>query len=472
MQSIKSRLAIGYGSMALLLVIVVIITLVQIGQILVLGVDVLVHKQPSRLHLQKLTHGISESNVATQSYLLTADAVFKTRRDEVWEKEVYPARDSINNLIATWENPENVIEYEKILQLSDRINLAQKAVIDKASFEDSAPNLSLYGYADITGDTIIGVESLQTWINQELSKSGGSGNNNGQLFRTELQALNQELQQKANGLYAALKMEAEEVADEIYAERLSFIIVEAIIVVGSILLCFLLFRFVLGKVMASIAVVKKEVKILSAGNIPEEREKTNDELNVVLQEIDSLSKNLADVKRFALEVGKGSFDNDITVFNNEGDIGSSLAEMRDSLKKVSEEAKIRNWSNKGFAEFGDILRKYSSDLNGLSTEVITYMVNYLGANQGSLFILDENDSGQEVLELKATYAYDRQKFIEKRIEKGQGLVGQAFIERESIYLKEIPANYITITSGLGKAVPNTIFIAPLIVNEEIYGVIE
>lgn len=152
-------------------------------------------------------------------------------------------------------------------------------------------------------------------------------------------------------------------------------------------------------------------------------------------------------------MGKGSFDSDISVFNNEGDIGTSLAEMRDSLKNVSEEARIRNWTNKGSAEFGDILRKYNNNIGELSDHVITFMVNYLNANQGSIFIVDEDENGTEALRLTATYAYDRKKFIEKTILPGQGLVGQVYLEKQSIYMKELPENYITITSGLGKATP-------------------
>ncbi len=44
--------------------------------------------------------------------------------------------------------------------------------------------------------------------------------------------------------------------------------------------------------------------------------------------------------------------------------------------------------------------------------------------------------------------------------------------RKTIFLTEIPGNYITITSGLGKAVPTSIVIVPLKHNDNIMGVIE
>lgn len=472
LHSIKSRLAIGYGSMAILLVVVVIITLVQIGQIFVLGVDVLTNKQPSRLHLQKLTQGVSESNVAIQTYLLTGEDTYLKTSESLWKSQILAAKDSLDSLLHTWQNPENLIEYEKLIRLSERIKRVQNTVASEAQFSNAGPNISLYNYSELTGDTIVGVDQLESWINQTIREESSSTPDNGILFTKQIQPLYEELLIVSNNLYNSLEEESEAIADKIYKKRTSFILVESIILLGSILLCLLLFRFVLKKITNSINMVKAEVETLSAGNIPDERRNSNDELDIVLEELDSLSKNLADVKSFALEVGKGSFDNDITVFNNEGEIGRSLAEMRDSLKKVSEEAKIRNWNNKGFAEFGDILRKHSNDLSSLADEVITYMVNYLGANQGSLFILEENADNKEVLQLKATYAYDRKKFLEKSIEKGQGLVGQVYLEEQSIYLKEIPSDYVTITSGLGKATPTTIFIAPLIVNQEVYGVIE
>lgn len=463
---------IGYGSMALLIVIVVIITLSQIGKIMMMGNDVLENKQPSRIYVNAFKSGIRHSNVNLQDYLLSGNDHLKKEIEEIWEKEIQSARDSIDSLKSSWENPENIILYEKLSRLGNRIRLKQKEVMNNAQFGGGDISLSLNDYPGLESDTIFDSNDLQNWIDEELENQSSNNNPNGNLYSENLKELSDEFDEKASLLYANIEEESWDVAEKIYNARDRFVIVESVIIIISILLCFILYRFARRQFKSSINTLQDEVKILSEGNIPETRANTNDEFDIILEEIHTLSENLSNVKNFALEVGKGSFDSDISVFNNQGDIGSSLAEMRESLKNVSEEARIRNWTNKGSAEFGDILRKYNKNISELSEHVITYMVKYLSANQGSIFIVDEDENGEEVLHLTATYAYDRKKFLEKTIQPGQGLVGQVYLEKQSIYLKELPENYISITSGLGKATPKSIFIVPLIANETVYGVIE
>lgn len=62
--------------------------------------------------------------------------------------------------------------------------------------------------------------------------------------------------------------------------------------------------------------------------------------------------------------------------------------------------------------------------------------------------------------------------MKKQIFSGEGLVGRAFQEGETIFLTDIPEDYIKIKSGLGENKPKNLLIVPLKVNEEINGIIE
>ncbi len=142
----------------------------------------------------------------------------------------------------------------------------------------------------------------------------------------------------------------------------------------------------------------------------------------------------------------------------------------DQLKSSQEMERKRQWAAEGLAEATKILRQYD-DITQLYDHLISYIVHYIGANQGGLFIVEE-EGGDHILQLKACYAYERKKYIQKRLEIGEGLVGQAYLEKEPIYMTEIPENFANITSGLGKASPRNLLIVPLITNENIEGVIE
>lgn len=89
-----------------------------------------------------------------------------------------------------------------------------------------------------------------------------------------------------------------------------------------------------------------------------------------------------------------------------------------------------------------------------------------------MFILENEGTEQEHLKMIACYAYNRKKFLQKQILAGEGLVGQCFLEKETIFMKEIPADYVNITSGLGEATPRSILITPLLINEKVFGVVE
>ena len=72
----------------------------------------------------------------------------------------------------------------------------------------------------------------------------------------------------------------------------------------------------------------------------------------------------------------------------------------------------------------------------------------------------------------AHFAYDRKKYNKKRMELSEGLIGRSAFEKNTIYIDEIPDNYVDITSGLGEANPKVLLIVPLKVNENVHGVVE
>ena len=84
----------------------------------------------------------------------------------------------------------------------------------------------------------------------------------------------------------------------------------------------------------------------------------------------------------------------------------------------------------------------------------------------------DGDGSKTRLRLIASYGYQQRKNVSNTFELGEGLVGQAAVERKSILITEAPADYISITSGLGEAAPANIIVMPILFEEQVLGVIE
>ena len=147
----------------------------------------------------------------------------------------------------------------------------------------------------------------------------------------------------------------------------------------------------------------------------------------------------------------------------------SLVEMHDQLRTIAIKENQRNWIVEGQAIFSDVLSRYSSDFQTLCDEIIKKLVQYTNSLQGGLFVLNRIE---DTLEMASCYAYDRKKFISNKIELGDGIVGQVWQEKKSVFITELPQDHMVIKSGLGSQAPNCLLVVPLIENNVFYGVIE
>lgn len=198
----------------------------------------------------------------------------------------------------------------------------------------------------------------------------------------------------------------------------------------------------------------------------------------------TLKQKINTIKIFIDKLKNNETDINYEFDEEHDDIGQSLTDLKNYLKRKEEEEKKhkredlqRTWINEGIAKFSDILRNNNDDLKALSFNVISKLVEYLGANQGAFFLLEEEENVHEgtekaYFEMTGCYAYERKKYPDRRVEWGEGLVGTCAIEKETIYMTNVPETYVNITSGLGKATPQIVLIVPLKIENKVHGVLE
>ena len=248
----------------------------------------------------------------------------------------------------------------------------------------------------------------------------------------------------------------------------------------GIVISMMLALYISGLIVRPLEGLMKYAKRLSEGELPEFNDEVyNDEVGQTASSIEQLTIGLQKTSDFAHAIGQGDFSSNYQPLSDKDVLGNSLLNMRKSLQNAAKEESKRksediqrNWTTEGQALFAEILRHHTDDIRELSDDIVVNLVKYIKANQGGIFIYQDNDPNDIHLELLSAYAYNRKKFIKRRINIGEGLVGACAQEKYTIYLTDIPDDYIEIESGIGSANPKSLLIVPLRIENDILGVIE
>lgn len=258
-------------------------------------------------------------------------------------------------------------------------------------------------------------------------------------------------------------------ADLLYQQINALIVISFIFILATTIIIWY-FRTHLSNPLKKIAQVSKRA---SVGDLSEEIGSLgDDEIGQIASSIDAIIQNQQKLAEFAEKIGDGDFDIDYQVLSAKDKLGSSITGMRDKLQKLSIEDEARNWVSAGLTKFSEILRNEDENLSELCDMFLSGLIRYLNGNQGMIYLLKEEHKSKSQLELVSAYAWDRKKYLSDTIEPGEGLIGQVAIEKDKIYIVDVPDDFVRITSGLGDANPRSILIVPLISNDELFGVIE
>ncbi len=220
-------------------------------------------------------------------------------------------------------------------------------------------------------------------------------------------------------------------------------------------------------------------KILSGTKLENSEHETSDELTETSRYANELLSRIHDASDYAIELAEGNLNVVFKPLSDEDHLAQSLNKLKESLvhsrtdeDKRKAEDELRNWTTDGIAKFNDLLRHDTDNIERFSFNIVKNLVGYLNANQGGLFLMEGEENKEKYLNLVAAYAFDREKYLKKQIKVGEGLAGTVVLEKKTIFLKDIPDDYMNITSGMGGAKPRSLMIVPLIYNEEVVGVLE
>uniref|UniRef100_A0ABX1N1C3 histidine kinase n=2 Tax=Aromatoleum buckelii TaxID=200254 RepID=A0ABX1N1C3_9RHOO len=152
----------------------------------------------------------------------------------------------------------------------------------------------------------------------------------------------------------------------------------------------------------------------------------------------------------------------------QNELDHSFRNMTSSLRQARAQARDADWLKSGLNELNSVMRGEPATLE-IADKVLAYLVEYLKAGVGALYLLDER---AEELNLAASYAFTRRKNLGDRFRLGEGLIGQAARERKPICLANVPGDYLPIASALGESVPKVVLALPLLHGTRLIGALE
>lgn len=196
------------------------------------------------------------------------------------------------------------------------------------------------------------------------------------------------------------------------------------------------------------------------------------------ENVNQLAQNLTtqvrSISQVASAVTKGDLTRTIRL-EAKGEVEAlkdTINQMIANLRATTLRNQETDWLKSNLAKFTQMLQG-QKDLNMVTKRILSELAQVVKAHYGAFYILkqDENTAATK-LSLYAAYAYKEDMNIVREFNIGEGLVGQCALEKERILLTNVPANYIKISSGLGKAKPSNLIILPVLFENNVKAVIE
>lgn len=381
----------------------------------------------------------------TNWVLLPANETDKETLKALHNFEFPELKEKVSRLKRTWDKPEHVAEIDSIIIRFDEMIIIHQSIMEQlARFDDYNNSTKIFTAEETIEDKVMPITYALIDRLQVLAKAK----------RAEKEKYEAEVTNSLN--------------------KLNKIII--ILGISSIFIGLLASLFVFRSVSYPIKYVNNVAQELSLGGIPKDYEKEfgDDEIGEMARSMKRLVNGLKATSAFAESIGQGIYEKNYQPLSSHDILGNSLINMRNNLERVAKDDEVRIWSTEGVAKFSDIMRANYNSINRFAEEFVSNLVKYVKANQGGIFIVDENslNSEEPVMTLQGCYAWEKQRYLDKEVHEGEGLAGQVWQEKRTLYFTEIPNDYVNITSGLGKANPTSILIVPLLLNEVVFGVIE
>ncbi|MBK3593720.1 MULTISPECIES: HAMP domain-containing protein [Streptomyces] len=186
----------------------------------------------------------------------------------------------------------------------------------------------------------------------------------------------------------------------------------------------------------------------------------------------NLTRQVRAIAEVASAVAEGDLTRSITV-----DASGEVAELKDninsmvgSLRETTRANQEQDWLKSNLARVSGLMQGHR-DLELVGALVMEELTPLVAAQYGAFYLAEETPEGTE-LRIVGSYGRPAGGNGHDRFKMGESLVGQAARSRRTIAADGVPGDYISISSGLGPMTPGSLIVLPVVVDDQVLGVIE
>ncbi|WP_084715230.1 HAMP domain-containing protein [Streptacidiphilus rugosus] len=200
----------------------------------------------------------------------------------------------------------------------------------------------------------------------------------------------------------------------------------------------------------------------------------------------NLTRQVRAIAQVATAVTRGdlSLRIDVDASGELDELKDNINQMIANLRETTRTNQEQDWLKTNLARISGLMQG-RRDLEAVAALIMSELTPVVSAQHGAFFLAmpalrsaelvpdsaDDVVQHDMVLRLIGSYGYQR-RAMPTTFHPGEGLVGQAAVEKKPILLRDAPPGYLKIASGLGEAAPVNVIVMPVLFEGRLLGVIE
>ncbi|MEU6577540.1 HAMP domain-containing protein [Streptomyces sp. NPDC046805] len=187
----------------------------------------------------------------------------------------------------------------------------------------------------------------------------------------------------------------------------------------------------------------------------------------------NLTTQVRAIAEVASAVTQGDMSRAITV-EAQGEVAELKNNINLMVSNLRETTRAKDWLESNLTRMAALMQGHR-DLVEVADLILRELTPLVNAQFGAFFLAEAGAPPGEGLQFITGYGTDQAgggSPLPGTGTPGRGLIAQAAQEKQRILITDVPPDYITISSGLGTACPDSIVIRPILFEDQVLGVIE